>query len=179
MDRSTKPSGFVKSEPEADHHLQRLKPEPPTHLHYQSTNRSNGELGDASNGKNSQSDTDFGVRNVLDIVSPREPLIYRIVALRAKHRETDWYRFFYRDPRKLRRTCLSIHSIFILCPFSFFFFNLISYFLVSQVKSIDVNRYATKKTIAQGMLDIALLTANASQLKYILQVICIFVVSIE
>nr|XP_046474587.1 ninjurin-1-like isoform X4 [Neodiprion pinetum]XP_046474589.1 ninjurin-1-like isoform X4 [Neodiprion pinetum]XP_046474590.1 ninjurin-1-like isoform X4 [Neodiprion pinetum] len=38
------------------------------------------------------------------------------------------------------------------------------------IKSLDVNRYATKKTIAQGMLDIALLTANASQLKYILQV---------
>ncbi|XP_066997480.2 ninjurin-2 isoform X3 [Anabrus simplex] len=37
-------------------------------------------------------------------------------------------------------------------------------------KSLDANRYATKKTIAQGMLDIALLTANASQLKYILQV---------
>uniref|UniRef100_A0A1B6EFI9 Ninjurin-1 n=1 Tax=Clastoptera arizonana TaxID=38151 RepID=A0A1B6EFI9_9HEMI len=36
--------------------------------------------------------------------------------------------------------------------------------------SLDANRYATKKTIAQGMLDIALLTANASQLKYILQV---------
>lgn len=35
---------------------------------------------------------------------------------------------------------------------------------------MDANRYATKKTIAQGMLDIALLTANASQLKYILQV---------
>lgn len=41
---------------------------------------------------------------------------------------------------------------------------------VSQLKSMDANRYATKKTIAQGMLDIALLTANASQLKYILQV---------
>uniref|UniRef100_A0AAG5CTH8 Ninjurin-2 n=1 Tax=Anopheles atroparvus TaxID=41427 RepID=A0AAG5CTH8_ANOAO len=38
------------------------------------------------------------------------------------------------------------------------------------LKSMDANRYATKKTIAQGMLDIALLTANASQLKYILQV---------
>lgn len=38
------------------------------------------------------------------------------------------------------------------------------------MKSMDANRYATKKTIAQGMLDIALLTANASQLKYILQV---------
>ena len=34
---------------------------------------------------------------------------------------------------------------------------------------MDHNRYATKKTIAQGMLDVALLTANASQLKYVLQ----------
>lgn len=33
---------------------------------------------------------------------------------------------------------------------------------------IDLNQYATKKTIAQGMLDIALLTANAAQLKYVL-----------
>uniref|UniRef100_A0A8D9E5V0 Ninjurin-1 n=1 Tax=Cacopsylla melanoneura TaxID=428564 RepID=A0A8D9E5V0_9HEMI len=41
---------------------------------------------------------------------------------------------------------------------------------VAPQKPIDANRYATKKTIAQGMLDIALLTANASQLKYILQV---------
>ncbi|XP_073847811.1 ninjurin C isoform X1 [Musca autumnalis] len=40
----------------------------------------------------------------------------------------------------------------------------------TEMKSMDANRYATKKTIAQGMLDIALLTANASQLKYILQV---------
>lgn len=37
-----------------------------------------------------------------------------------------------------------------------------------QMKGIDANRYATKKTIAQGMLDIALLTSNASQLKFIL-----------
>jgi len=35
---------------------------------------------------------------------------------------------------------------------------------------MNINRYATKKTIAQGMMDIALLTANASQLKYVLQV---------
>ncbi|XP_017845909.1 ninjurin-2 isoform X1 [Drosophila busckii] len=42
--------------------------------------------------------------------------------------------------------------------------------LVKMMKAMDANRYATKKTIAQGMLDIALLTANASQLKYILQV---------
>jgi len=34
---------------------------------------------------------------------------------------------------------------------------------------LDPNVYATKKTIAQGMLDVALLTANASQLKYLLQ----------
>jgi len=37
-------------------------------------------------------------------------------------------------------------------------------------KPLDANKYATKKTIAQGMLDIALLTANASQLKYVLQI---------
>lgn len=42
--------------------------------------------------------------------------------------------------------------------------------LCVKAKPLDVNRYATKKTIAQGMLDIALLTANANQLKYILQV---------
>ncbi|XP_071039957.1 ninjurin-2 isoform X2 [Parasteatoda tepidariorum] len=34
---------------------------------------------------------------------------------------------------------------------------------------LDANVYATKKTIAQGLLDVALLTANASQLKYLLQ----------
>lgn len=39
-----------------------------------------------------------------------------------------------------------------------------------QRRKLDANRYATKKTIAQGMLDVALLTANASQLKYVLQV---------
>ena len=42
--------------------------------------------------------------------------------------------------------------------------------LYFQRKTLDANRYATKKTIAQGMLDVALLTANASQLKYVLQV---------
>ncbi|GBL77365.1 hypothetical protein AVEN_41781-2 [Araneus ventricosus] len=35
--------------------------------------------------------------------------------------------------------------------------------------SLDANVYATKKTIAQGLLDVALLTANASQLKYLIQ----------
>ncbi|KAG6454819.1 hypothetical protein O3G_MSEX008889 [Manduca sexta] len=33
----------------------------------------------------------------------------------------------------------------------------------------DANEYAIKKTVAQGMLDIALLASNASQLKYVLQ----------
>jgi hypothetical protein len=42
--------------------------------------------------------------------------------------------------------------------------------IVENNKPLDANSYATKKTIAQGMLDIALLTANASQLKYVLQV---------
>ena len=36
-------------------------------------------------------------------------------------------------------------------------------------KKFDANRYATKKTIAQGMLDVALLTSNASHLKLVLQ----------
>ncbi|GIY21240.1 ninjurin-2 [Caerostris darwini] len=36
-------------------------------------------------------------------------------------------------------------------------------------QNLDANVYATKKTIAQGLLDVALLTANASQLKYLLQ----------
>ncbi|CAG0888886.1 unnamed protein product [Cyprideis torosa] len=35
---------------------------------------------------------------------------------------------------------------------------------------VDMNKYATKKTLGQGMLDVALLTANASQLKYVLRV---------
>ncbi|CAG0919053.1 unnamed protein product [Notodromas monacha] len=34
---------------------------------------------------------------------------------------------------------------------------------------LNMNRYSSKKSLAQGMLDIALLTANASQLKYVLQ----------
>ncbi|XP_043214209.1 ninjurin-2-like isoform X2 [Amphibalanus amphitrite] len=39
----------------------------------------------------------------------------------------------------------------------------------AKQRKLDANRYATKKTIAQGMLDVALLTANASQLRYVLQ----------
>jgi hypothetical protein len=37
-------------------------------------------------------------------------------------------------------------------------------------KEFGYNNYATKKTITQGLLDIALLTANASQLKFVLEV---------
>lgn len=38
----------------------------------------------------------------------------------------------------------------------------------STRNKLNVNLYATKKTVAQGMLDIALLTANVAQLKYVL-----------
>ncbi|XP_053689278.1 ninjurin-1-like [Sabethes cyaneus] len=41
---------------------------------------------------------------------------------------------------------------------------------VQSIKSLDLNSYATRKSFAQGMLDLALLTANASQLKYLLTV---------
>lgn len=39
-----------------------------------------------------------------------------------------------------------------------------------QQEPLNFSRYQTKKSIAQGMLDISLLTANISQLKYVLQV---------
>ena len=38
-------------------------------------------------------------------------------------------------------------------------------------QKLDVNFYNTKKSMAQGMMDIALLSANAAHLKYILQVL--------
>ena len=50
-----------------------------------------------------------------------------------------------------------------------FIVNNILFFAFQRRHGLDANRYATKKTIAQGMLDVALLTANASQLKYVLQ----------
>ncbi|XP_055699694.1 ninjurin-2-like [Phlebotomus papatasi] len=34
----------------------------------------------------------------------------------------------------------------------------------------NANRYATKKTLAQGILDLALLASNAAQLKYLLRI---------
>ncbi|CAG7835653.1 unnamed protein product [Allacma fusca] len=37
-------------------------------------------------------------------------------------------------------------------------------------KKLNMNRYATKKTIAQGLFDVALLSANASLLKFLVQV---------
>jgi hypothetical protein len=43
-------------------------------------------------------------------------------------------------------------------------------FRVLHPKEFGHNSYATKKTITQGLLDIALLTANASQLKIVLEV---------
>jgi hypothetical protein len=41
-------------------------------------------------------------------------------------------------------------------------------FSASQRVNFDINLYATKKSAAQGLLDLALLMANASQLKYII-----------
>ncbi|XP_052755786.1 ninjurin-2 isoform X3 [Galleria mellonella] len=60
-------------------------------------------------------------------------------------------------------------SIFLSCPRRGAIYVKTST-IKKQVKGLDANRYATKKTVAQGMLDIALLTSNASQLKYVLQV---------
>lgn len=51
--------------------------------------------------------------------------------------------------------------------------KVMQHFVYSQVQSIsrlDLNSYATRKSFAQGMLDLALLTANASQLKFLLTV---------
>lgn len=33
---------------------------------------------------------------------------------------------------------------------------------------LDINIYATRKTVAQGMIDICLMASNSSQLKYVL-----------
>lgn len=38
-----------------------------------------------------------------------------------------------------------------------------------QVSTPDVNVYQHKKTLAQGMMDLALLSANANQMRYVLQ----------
>ncbi|XP_023701423.1 ninjurin-1 [Cryptotermes secundus] len=42
--------------------------------------------------------------------------------------------------------------------------------MASNSSDFGHNKYATKKTITQGLLDIALLTANVSQLKFLLEV---------
>ncbi|KAL9704047.1 hypothetical protein quinque_007565 [Culex quinquefasciatus] len=42
--------------------------------------------------------------------------------------------------------------------------------VLQSISKLDLNDYATRKSFAQGMLDLALLTANASQLKYLLTV---------
>ena len=44
----------------------------------------------------------------------------------------------------------------------------INIFQSVKSKSLIKNRYATKKTIAQGLLDVALLTSNTTQLRYLL-----------
>ncbi|XP_058827196.1 ninjurin-2-like [Topomyia yanbarensis] len=42
--------------------------------------------------------------------------------------------------------------------------------IVQSITRLDLNSYASRKSFAQGMLDLAVLTANASQLKYLLTV---------
>ncbi|CAH1388572.1 unnamed protein product [Nezara viridula] len=39
----------------------------------------------------------------------------------------------------------------------------------SKDKGASYGRYAAKKTVAQGMMDLALITANANQLRYVIQ----------
>uniref|UniRef100_A0A336KDX4 CSON008877 protein n=1 Tax=Culicoides sonorensis TaxID=179676 RepID=A0A336KDX4_CULSO len=39
---------------------------------------------------------------------------------------------------------------------------------VKKLRTIDINNYATRKSVAVGLLDLALLTSNAAQLKYLL-----------
>lgn len=39
-----------------------------------------------------------------------------------------------------------------------------------KLPGLNINNYATRKTLAQGMLDLALLTANAAQLKRIMTI---------
>lgn len=41
-------------------------------------------------------------------------------------------------------------------------------FKADKVAGLNINDYATRKTLAQGMLDLALLTANAAQLRRVL-----------
>ncbi|XP_043934077.1 ninjurin-1-like isoform X2 [Protopterus annectens] len=45
----------------------------------------------------------------------------------------------------------------------------ISHCRSQQYRPVNINRYATKKTAAQSMLDVALLMANASQLKAVVE----------
>jgi hypothetical protein len=48
-------------------------------------------------------------------------------------------------------------------------YNLYSRPLCLCCKDFPHNNYATKKTVTQGLLDIALLTANAAQLKQLVE----------
>lgn len=42
-------------------------------------------------------------------------------------------------------------------------------FVVKPAGTLNMNHYATKKSVAESMLDVALLMANASQLKAVLE----------
>lgn len=54
-----------------------------------------------------------------------------------------------------------------ITPFQLIVFNL-NKIVFSKIIP-DVNVYQQKKTLAQGMMDLALLSANANQLRYVLE----------
>lgn len=72
--------------------------------------------------------------------------------------------------RHVSRLCLSFscNSDSPTCN-EWIFHTFFSSFKVQRISGLNFNDYATRKTIAQGMLDLALLTANAAQLKRVLQ----------
>lgn len=49
-------------------------------------------------------------------------------------------------------------------------FTIVLWLQAEKISGLNLNDYATRKTIAQGMLDLALLTANAAQLKRIMTI---------
>lgn len=50
-----------------------------------------------------------------------------------------------------------------------FVWTVTEFLILFKTPPLNPNTYASKKSLAQGMLDLALLAANATQLKYILK----------
>lgn len=87
-------------------------------------------------------------------------------------------KFYLGDCRKVLLKLFCVHtwskralSLFLFKLYSHTVFSIIYFFFLQKDHKscpLDANIYATRKTVAQGMMDIALLTANASQLKHVL-----------